>query len=63
MKWKHNTNKCTKTECFCLNPEIPDPICDCGNPGWACACYDGRFDEDEDEDLLDKSQERLTLSP
>ena len=20
--------------------DAPDPICDCGNPGWACICQD-----------------------
>jgi hypothetical protein len=34
-KWKH-TDKCTPTECYCADSDFPDPVCECGCPGWAC---------------------------
>lgn len=30
--------------CYCFNAAWPDPICDCGEPAWACKC--------EEEDLM-----------
>ncbi|MDD5008571.1 MAG: hypothetical protein PHC68_09285 [Syntrophorhabdaceae bacterium] len=33
-------------------PVCDDPICDCGNPGWACIC----------EELEQEEQDRLVIS-
>ncbi len=37
MTWTHSSS-CTETECYCADYGNPDPICDCGAPGWACQC-------------------------
>lgn len=42
--WNH-TEKCNEYECYCADEDDPDPICDCGCPGWACECP---TDEEED---------------
>lgn len=28
-------------------PICDDPVCDCGNPGWACECADQENDEED----------------
>jgi len=48
MAQKH-TDKCTEMECYCMEPNNPDPICDvCGCAAWACDCY--LYDDDDDDD-------------
>ena len=37
MDWKH-TSQCTDKICYCIDPDDPDPICDCGRPGCCCIC-------------------------
>ena len=32
--------QCDDHECFCADPDYPDPMCECGQPGWACCCED-----------------------
>lgn len=42
-EWRHNWDhkpECTENECYCFDPENPDPVCECGRPGWACSCYE-----------------------
>lgn len=38
-RWEHRP-ECNEHECYCADPEDPDPICECGRPGWACCCWD-----------------------
>jgi hypothetical protein len=47
MSWVHRP-ECTANDCYCADPDFPDPVCDCGRPGWACRCF-----EEMDEDLDD----------
>lgn len=35
--WPHKPI-CTQITCYCLDEGEGDPICVCGNPGWACRC-------------------------
>ena len=35
--WCHR-EECTDHECYCIDADFPDPVCDCGAPGWACQC-------------------------
>lgn len=45
FKGRHK-EKCTDRWCYCIDDEDPDPICDCGRPGWAC---DPTWHEEQDE--------------
>ena len=33
-----HTASCTATWCYCYNDDLGDPLCECGQPGWACRC-------------------------
>jgi len=45
--WQH-TKECTDKLCFCTDPQDPDPVCECGNPGYACICSEK---DEEYEDI------------
>ena len=33
----NHKKECTKDWCYCIDSQ-GDPICDCGEPGYACKC-------------------------
>lgn len=33
-----HTPNCSSHTCYCLDDFQGDPMCDCGNPAWACRC-------------------------
>jgi len=44
-KWMHQPCPYHAKEEDC--PVCDDPICDCGNPGWACECSEQENDEED----------------
>lgn len=36
-RWLHNPCPYRQADEEC--PVCDDPVCDCGNPGWTCACF------------------------
>lgn len=49
--WTHSDPTCDEHTCYCVD-EIGDPMCECGQPAFACRCEEIRAAEgwpEEDE--------------
>jgi len=55
-RWPHKPI-CTTTTCYCLDEGEGDPICDCGNPGWACRCAEIAAESGEDVHRITTAKE------
>ena len=49
--WLHRP-ACAGGQCYCADPDVPDPVCDCGCPAWACECSGGRERDSETDERV-----------
>lgn len=50
MMLKGHRDECNEHLCYCADPDDPDPMCDCGEPGWMCRCDELAEDDSDPED-------------